>query len=140
VIVLDTSVALAFMDRRDVDHKRVRDWMETNEDELSSTPLIVAELDHLAFRQGGPVAARALRKDIDSGAYLLEWWPTAIHETIAVAKRHESMELGLADASLVVLAARLQTIEIATLDERHFRALKPLTGGKAFRLLPADAS
>jgi predicted nucleic acid-binding protein len=140
VIVLDTSVALAFMDRRDANHERVREWVQSNEDELSSTPLIVAELDHLAFRQGGAAAARALREDLDNGAYLIEWWATAIHETITVAKRHESMDLGLADASLVVLAARLQTIDIATLDERHFRALKPLSGGKSFRLLPADAS
>ncbi|HWY17563.1 MAG TPA: PIN domain-containing protein [Solirubrobacteraceae bacterium] len=139
MIVLDTSIVLAFMDRRDADHERVREWMETIEEELSSTPLIVAELDHLTFRQGGAAAARALREDLDRGAYLIEWWPTAIHETIAVAKRHESMELGLADASLVILAARLQTIDIATLDERHFRALKPLSGGKAFRLLPTDA-
>jgi hypothetical protein len=26
----------------------------------------------------------------------------------------------------------------ATLDERHFRAIRPLAGGRAFRLLPAD--
>ncbi len=140
MIVLDTSVALAFMDRRDADHERVREWMQASEEELASTPLIVAELDHLALRQGGAAAARALRDDLDRGAYLIEWWPTAIHETIAAAKRHASMELGLADASLVVLAARLQTIHIATLDERHFRTLKPLSGGKAFRLLPADAA
>ncbi len=140
MVVLDTSVALAFMDRRDADHERVRDWMETSEGELSTTPLIVAELDHLVIRQGGPAAARALHQDLDRGAYLVEWWSTAIHETIAIANRHEAMELGLADASLVVLAARLQTIDIATLDERPFRALKPLSGGKAFRLLPADSS
>ena len=60
--------------------------------------------------------------------------------TIAVAKRHESIELGLADASLVVLAARMQTVDIATLDERHFRTLKPLSRGKAFRLPPADSA
>jgi predicted nucleic acid-binding protein len=127
------------MDRRDEDHKRVRDWIAAIEDDLSTTPPIVAELDHLASRQGGAGAARALREDLSRGAYLIEWWSTAIHEAIAVAKRYESMELGLADASLVVLAARLQTIDIATLDERHFRAVKPLSGGKAFRLLPADA-
>jgi predicted nucleic acid-binding protein len=140
VIVLDTSVVLAFMDRDDANHRPVREWMETIEEELSTTPLIVAEFDYLVARQGGPRAARVLRENFERGAYLLEWWPTAIHETIAVAKHHESMELGLADASLVVLAAHLQTIEIATLDERHFRALKPLSGGKAFRLLPADSS
>jgi predicted nucleic acid-binding protein len=38
VIVLDTPV-LAYMDRRDADHKRVRDWMKSSEEELSSTPL-----------------------------------------------------------------------------------------------------
>jgi predicted nucleic acid-binding protein len=139
LIVLDTSVALAFMDRRDGNHERVRDWIGTIEEELSTTPLIVAELDHLTFRQGGAAAARALRQDLDRGAYLVEWWPTALHEAIAVAKRYESMELGLADASLVALAARLQTTDIATLDERHFRALKPLSGAKTFTLLPADA-
>jgi predicted nucleic acid-binding protein len=139
LIVLDTSVVLAFMDRRDADHEHVREWMRTQEDELITTPLVVAELDHLVLRQGGPAAARALREDLDSGAYFIEWWPTAIHETIAHAKRHESMELGLTDASLLALAARLQTTSIATLDERHFRALQPASGTNAFMLLPADA-
>lgn len=45
--------------------------------------------------------------------------------------------IGLADASLVVLAARAATRSLLTLDERHFRAVRPQQGG-AFRLLPAD--
>jgi hypothetical protein len=40
---------------------------------------------------------------------------------------------------IVALAARLQTVEIATFDERHFRVMRPLSGGDAFRLLPRDA-
>jgi predicted nucleic acid-binding protein len=139
LIVLDTSVVLAFMDRRDTNHEHVREWMQAQEQELVTTPLVIAELDHLVSRQGGPGAARALRGDLDDGAYLVEWWPAAIHETIAHARSHESMELGLTDASLLALAAHLQTIRIATLDERHFRALKPTSGGEAFILLPADA-
>jgi uncharacterized protein len=128
------------MDRDDANHRPVGEWMGTVEDEFSTTPLVVAELDYLVARQGGSRAARVLRENFERGAYQVEWWPTAIHEAIAVAKRYESMELGLADASLVVLAARLHTIDVATLDERRFRALKPLSGGKAFRLLPADAA
>lgn len=139
MIALDTSVVLAFMDRRDTNHEHVREWMQTQKQELITTPLVVAELDHLVSRQGGPGAARALREDLESGAYLVEWWPTAIHDTVAHAKSHESMGLGLTDASLLALAARLRTIRIATLDERHFRALKPTSGGEAFTLLPADA-
>ncbi len=140
MIVLDTSVALAFMNRRDADHTRVREWMEGLDQELGTTPLILAELDHLLTSLGGAPAASALRDDLDRGAYTVEWWPSAIHETIAAARRYESMELGLADASLMALAARHETREIATLDERHFRALRPLSGkADAFTLLPADA-
>ena len=58
---------------------------------------------------------------------------------VTVAERYADTGLGLADASLVALVERLGTIDIATLDERHFRAARPLTGGDALRLLPADA-
>jgi predicted nucleic acid-binding protein len=139
LIVLDTSVVLAFMDRGDANHEPVREWMQEQDQELATTPLVIAELDHLILRQGGASAARALRKDLDEGAYLVEWWPAAMHETIALAERHRSMDLGLTDASLLALAAHLQSTRIATLDERHFRALKPQSNSDAFTLLPADA-
>lgn len=127
------------MDRDDANHQLVDHWMRTQEEELVTTPLVMAELDYLVARQGGAHATRILREHFERGAYIVEWWPNAIHETVAIAKRYEPLELGLTDASLVALAARLQTIGIATLDERHFRAVKPLSGGDAFRLLPTDA-
>lgn len=138
MIVLDTSVVLAFMDRRDANHEIVRDWMGANGEGLVCTPLVVAELDHLVQRYGGAIAAKALREDLRNGAYQVEWWPTAMRETIAVAEAHESMQLGLTDASLLALAAHLQSTRIATLDERHFRAVKP-PSDDAFILLPTDA-
>lgn len=131
---------LAFLDHNDANHKLIDAWMRTQEDELVTTPLVAAELDYLVARRGGSDAARILHEDFDNGAYLVEWWPNAIYETVAVAGRYESMPLGLSDASLVALAAHLQTTTIATLDERHFRALKPLSGGDAFTLLPTDAA
>jgi len=141
LIVIDTSVVLAFMDRRDNRHEGVREWMEGVEDELCTTPLVLAELDHLVTRQGGTSAARALRDDFKDGAYLLEWWQSALHETIAAAQLYESMSLSLTDASLVALAAHLNTTTIATLDERHFRAVRPLTASDVgFTLVPADAA
>lgn len=141
MIVLDTSIVLAFMDQRDVNHERVRVWMDGVQDELCTTPLVLAELDYLVARQGGAPAARALRDDFKDSAYLLEWWQSALSETIAAAQRYESIGLGLTDASLIALAARLDTTRIATLDERHFRAVRPLAEGAAsFTLLPADAA
>jgi hypothetical protein len=53
----------------------------------------------------------------------------------ALCSRYAALELGLADASLAVLAERWSTHAIATFDERHFRAVAPLDGG-AFELYP----
>lgn len=135
--MVDTSVVVAYMNSRDEDHERVVTWMEAVEEDLFTTPLIVAETDHLVSRAGGPDAALAFYEDLESGAYVVEWWPEAVKETVAAARQHR--DIGLADASLISLAARLGTTRVATLDERHFRAVRPLTGEAAFALLPTDA-
>jgi len=139
VIVVDTSVIVAYMNARDEHHELVGQWLDAADDDLVTTPLIVAEVDHLVGARGGPLALRALRADLAAGAYLVEWWPGAVNSAVSVAERYADTELGLADASLVAVAERFATIEIATLDERHFRIVRPLTTDKAFRLLPADA-
>jgi predicted nucleic acid-binding protein len=138
VIVVDTSVIVAFMNARDRQHAAVREWLEREDDALATTPMIVAEADRLVATRGGHTAAAALRADLAAGAYSVEWWPAAMAAAVRVADRYADMELGLTDASLVVLAERLGTVVVATLDERHFRALRPLSGGRAFRLLPLD--
>jgi uncharacterized protein len=51
--------------------------------------------------------------------------------------QHRDLELGLADASMVVLAERWATDALATFDQRHFRAVTRLDG-TPFRLLPTD--
>ena len=56
---------------------------------------------------------------------------------VAVLEQYADLGIGLADASLVVLAAKRGTRRILTLDERHFRTLRPLDGG-SFTFLPAD--
>ena len=138
MIVVDTSAILAYMNSADTHHAKVSAWLEAEPDELVTTPLIVAEADHLVATRGGPAALSALRADLVAGAYLVDWWPGAIGASVRVAERYADIGLGLADASLVALAERVKTITVATLDERHFRAVRPLAGGDAFRLLPQD--
>jgi uncharacterized protein len=55
-----------------------------------------------------------------------------------VLETYRDMKIGLADASLVVLAERYGTTRLLALDERHFRAIPP-PHADAFTLLPADA-
>jgi predicted nucleic acid-binding protein len=135
-VVLDTSVVIALMRARDADHDRVRGWLDTLDDDLVTSPLAVAEMDRHAAALG-PDFSRGLCEDLHRGAYAVRWWADALAETIAIARRHP--DVGLTDASLVALAARLRTDRIATLDLDHFRSLTT-PDGEAFVLLPADAT
>lgn len=140
MIVVDTSAILAFMNSADAWHKDVSAWLDREDNDLVTTPLILAEADHLVGARGGPAAQDALRADLAEGAYLVEWWRGALHSTVEIANRYADAGIGLADASLIALADHVGTFAIATLDERHFRTVRPLGGKTAFRLLPADLS
>jgi len=51
----------------------------------------------------------------------------------------DDLRIGMTDALNAVLADRYDTNEILTTDQRHFRAITPLSRRfDAFRLLPAD--
>jgi predicted nucleic acid-binding protein len=134
-VVLDTSVVLALYDRADANHTRTRAWIADTDEDLITTPLVLAEMDHLLAAEGGPPASERLWQDLDVGAFGVRWWADALTETLAVVRRHPS--LGLADASLVALSGLLRTTRIATFDD-VFRSVPP-PGGEAFVVLPADA-
>ena len=133
-IVLDTGVVVAVMDRDDANHAAAARWLETLDDDLVTTPLAVAEMDHFA----GAVGARAaFRGDLERGAYVVRWWADALTESLRVVRARP--ELGMTDASLVALAGRMNTNRIATFDHRHFRPLTD-TAGAPFVLLPGDTT
>lgn len=139
MIVVDTSFVYALLDRRDRRHAEAAGWYEGFDDGVATTPLILAEIDHLTRTRTGSASSRAFRRNLADGAYLVEWWDDAGSASVEVAEAYADLGLSLADASLVALAARLGTHAIATFDERHFRALRPLAGRSAFQLLPIDA-
>lgn len=140
MIVLDTSVIYALLDGADSRHREAVAWYERLDAELVTTPLVLAEADHLAATRGGARAVRGFREDVRAGAYLVEWWPSAARESAELADRYADSGIGLTDASLVALAGRVGSLDVATFDEQHFRVVRPVQGGAAFRLLPLDAS
>jgi len=105
-------------------------WYSACQDELATTPMVLAEVDQLAAARAGRAAVRAFRHDAASGAYLVEWWDSAVREAVGIAERYRDLGPSLTDASLVALAARLDTTFIATFDERHFRAMAPIRGDR----------
>lgn len=99
---------------------------------------VTAEIDYLLGARLGRSARLAFLDDVAAGTYLVEGLTRDEYGRVAMLeRRYEGLNLGLADLSLVVLAERFRTRDLATFDERHFRAITPLQGG-AFRLLPSD--
>jgi predicted nucleic acid-binding protein len=133
-IVLDTNFLIALYAEETARHLAARDWFDSTDEDLVTTPFALAEMDYFITRFGGVDAAHVLWEDFDNGAYGLRWWAEGLHDTIRIVKRHPF--LGLADASLVALSGILRTNRIATFDQ-HFRSvLTP--DGEAFVVLPAD--
>jgi predicted nucleic acid-binding protein len=133
-VIVDTSFILAVVFEPDKDHTAALEWIDTADEELVTSPLTIAELDHMVPRYAGEKAQHALWGDFETGVYGVRWWADALSETLAIARRRPC--LGLVDASLVALSGRLRTNRIATFDQ-HFRSvLTP--DGEPFVVLPAD--
>lgn len=139
MIVLDTSGLLAAVDAGQRHHVAAAGVLRGSTVPLVLSPFVLAELDYLINTRVSATAARSLLEQVAAGVYRLE--PMSADDVSAateVIDRYGDLGLGLADASLVVLADRYGTLDLLTLDERHFRAVSG-PGGRPFRILPADA-
>jgi len=140
VIVLDTSGLLAALDADQRHHERARQALAADPGPLLLSPFVLAELDYLLMERVGLGAGRALLDEVAAGAYDLAPFGAAEVATAAeLVGRYGELRIGLADASVAVIAAAAKTTRLLTLDERHFRPMRPLWG-EAFTLLPADQS
>jgi hypothetical protein len=139
VILLDTSGLLAALDGSERRHRDVMDVLRRTPPPWVLSPFVLAELDYLLATRVGQDAERALLSEIGRGVYRLECLEEAdVAAAERVLSRHPTLGIGLADASIVVLAAKYGVRDVLTLDQRHFRVLRGV-GGRPFRILPADA-
>jgi predicted nucleic acid-binding protein len=135
-VIVDTSALLAFFDRDEPDHDAVSRILADPNEALVVSPYVVAELDYLVATRLGVSAELAMLKELAGGAWDLATLDAADLERAAtVIKRYADQQVGVADASIVVLADRHRTRTIVTLDHRHFDVMRPLGGGR-FAIVP----
>jgi predicted nucleic acid-binding protein len=139
VIVLDTGGLYAALDANETLHGRAVAALVAATPPRVVSPFVLAELDYLIAGRVGHQAQMALIDEVTRGAYQLELFSSEdVGHAKRIMERYADLRVGLADASVVVLANRHRTLELLCTDERHFRVLRG-TGGKPFRLLPFDA-
>lgn len=140
MILLDTSGLLAALDAAEPRHVDAAAALAAAGPPRILSPFVLAELDYLLARHVSPRVARSLLAEVAAGAYELEpFGGEDVGRAVTVLDQYADLDLGLADASIVVLAERYGASDVLTLDERHFRALRG-PDGMPFRLLPADGT
>jgi predicted nucleic acid-binding protein len=140
MIILDTSGLLAALDASESHHAAAATALRTAGEPRLLSPFVLAELDYLLGRRVSVAVERAFLGEVAAGAYQLEpFGNDDIASATDIIDRYPGLDLGLADASILVLAERHRALDILSLDERHFRAVRG-PGRRPLRLLPADAA
>lgn len=97
---------------------------------------VSAEAGYLIDRLGGPEREAGFLAGVAEGAFEpIDLTPDDYERMAELVAQYSDLRLGTTDASVIALAERLGVTEIATLDRRHFTAVRP-RHVDAFILLP----
>jgi uncharacterized protein len=126
VLLVDTGVIVAAADRNDPHHTACAKLLEETEGSPLTSPLVIAEAAYLINRKLGPTAELALYTAVIDDTLVVETLTHADWTRIReMAGRYRDLRLGGTDAGVIALTERLGRDQVATLDHRHFRVVRP---------------
>ncbi len=138
MLICDTSGLLAYFDASDGWCTPVSAAIDADPGPFVVSPYVIAELDYLVATRRGVRPELSVLTELSGGAWELPAIQSGDLEEISrLVERYQDQNIGVADASLVVLAQRYQTDRLLTLDRRHFGVIRT-AAGKPFTLLPED--
>jgi predicted nucleic acid-binding protein len=138
LILVDTSAVLQLASSTGQRHEDVVRVVEELDGPYLLSPFVLAELDYMLIERHGQDKQLALLAQVVEGAYELAAFGRAdVEAARTVMKTYADLRVGLADASIVVLADKHGTVDLLSFDRRHFRTMRG-PGGRPFRLLPDD--
>ncbi len=137
MLIVDAGPLVAVAWAGDQDHERCAALLSAASWPLLVPAFVAAEAAYLIGDRLGPAAELAFGRAFASGELVLEpLEPTDLDRVVELMGRYVDLPLGMSDASLVAAAERLGATEVATLDRRHFSAVRP-RHVEALTLLPA---
>jgi hypothetical protein len=135
-LIVDAGPLYAAAARRDKHHERSVELLSTTPRPLLVPALVVTEVSYLLADRLGPHAELAFARSLAEAELVVEPVLDSDWGRIAdLTEEYLDMPLGMVDASIVALAERRGLDVLATLDQRHFRAVRP-RHVEAFTLVP----
>lgn len=136
MIVVDTGPVVAAANRKDDDHEACVELLETHPGPLLLPAPLIGEIGYMLGTRAGAKAEADFLRDVADGLYDVVDVEEGLARRVAeLVERYDDLPLGTADAFVIAVAERFRAKEIATLDHRHFRVVRPLHID-AFTLLP----
>lgn len=136
MLVVDAGPLVAAAAMRDQNHVRCVELLSNAPRPLVVPMLVVTEVACFLLDRLGPHAERAFARSIRDGELLVEPVEPSDWDRIdELLETYADLQLGTVDASVVAACERLGQTILATLDRRHFTAVRP-RHAKAFTLIP----
>lgn len=136
MIVADTGALVALVDADDRHHRALRRLFERDPGAWVVPWAVIPEVDYLVGTHVGARAQQAFLDDLATGAFAVEWGGEGdLSRACELHRGHAAVRLGLVDGVVMAVAERLRAEAIATLDLRHFGAVR-IAGSP--RLYPRD--
>jgi predicted nucleic acid-binding protein len=133
-LIVDTGPLVAMLDATDPDHARCADLLDRSTEPRLVPVCVLVEVEYLL--RPWPEAFAALLRDMEGGALeLVELSARWLLRAGELIERYRDLPLGLVDASVIAAAEMLRETRVATLDHRHFTAVRP-AHTDALTLLP----
>jgi hypothetical protein len=135
-LIVDTGPIYAALDRRDRSHESSVELLTTAPGPLFVPQTVVTEVAYFVGERLGAEPEVYLIQNLALGTLIPEPVSPADWPRIAeLVWRYRELKLGTVDASIIAMAERLGIMTIATLDHRHFGAVRP-AHVEAFELVP----
>lgn len=132
--LVDTGPLVAYLNSRDRHHAHCVELLNS----MTGPPLVpvTVMVEVCWLVEDDPRVEAEFLEAIRGGAFkLVSVTRDDLNRIAELVRQYADFPLGTVDASVVTLAERLQLREIATLDRRHFSAVRP-RHVDAFTLLP----
>lgn len=126
MLIVDAGPLYAAAARRDRNHDACVELLANSPRPLIVPVLVVTEVAYLLADRLGPKAETAFATSIERGELVIGQVAAADWVRItSLLDQYADLRLGMVDASVIALAERLDLRTIATLDRRHFSAVRP---------------
>ncbi|MEM7032201.1 MAG: PIN domain-containing protein [Chloroflexota bacterium] len=135
-VLLDTSFLFALTNRNDTSHQACADVAQTLHERLVVPITVLPEVAYLIDSRLGHHIMQQFVTQMTRPAWSIEQVQQSdLSRAARILQQYQDNRLDFVDSTIIAIAERLHITRILTLDQQHFRVIRP-EHCEAFEILP----